>query len=616
LFTLFYNLFTPLWIRSQVKRIGLSDMKKSLLAILLVHLLSTASAQQQYSKTVLEQIARVESNLSQGMVVDGKPFTLAERMTHYNAAGVSIAVIDNYEIVWAKGYGYADKKEKRKVTVNTLFEPGSISKSLNAVGILGLAGQGKLDLYQDINQYLVNWKFPYDTVSHGKKITTAQLLSHTAGLSVHGFPGYHRDSAIATVVDILDGRPPSNTEAVRSFAEPGQQVRYSGGGILITQQMLTDLTQQRYEQYMYEHVFRPLGMSNSFFDQPPSADQRKNLATGYKSNGDEVPGKYFIYPEKSAAGLWTTPTDICKYMLEMQQAYQGRSSKVLNQEMAKLHLTPYKNDVAMGTYIQNRNGEKYFDHTASNEGFTGLFIAGLTNGKGAAVFINSDDGNLMFELINSIALVYNWEGFRKPEQITTVAISDTQTSKYIGDYIADGIFSEIRKERDGLYYWIDGINSKMLFTSSTGFRNIEFASAKSFVFDNAGNVTGFSRTSNGRVLEQVQRITVLDTLKPKPGQWSFYGRHLLENKNYNKAISFLSMGLTSEPSDSSVRRNLAHSYLFKGDFNKAIELYRQYLTSAQAGSDPGKILKKDFEYFRKKGFDDSVIKKASGTLSL
>jgi CubicO group peptidase (beta-lactamase class C family) len=327
-------------------------MRKTNFLLLLLHCLSAATAQQPYSKAVNEQIARVETNLSGGMVIDGKMYTLSERMKHYNVSGLSVAVIGNYQIVWAKGYGYAGKKEERKVAANTLFEPGSISKSLNAVAILQLAQQGKLDLYQDINQYLVNWKFPYDTVSHGKKITTAQLLSHTAGLGVHGFPGYQRDSAVAAVTDILDGRAPSNTEAVRSVTEPGKESRYSGGGILITQQMLTDLTKQRYEQYMYEHVLRPLGMTNSSYNQPPAVSQRKNLATGYKSNGNEVPGKYFVYPEKAAAGLWTTPTDICKYILEIQQAYQGKSSKVLNQEMVKLHVTPYKNDVAMGTWFQ------------------------------------------------------------------------------------------------------------------------------------------------------------------------------------------------------------------------------------------------------------------------
>jgi CubicO group peptidase (beta-lactamase class C family) len=591
-------------------------MRKINFLLLLLQCLSAATAQQPYSKAANEQIARVETNLSGGMVIDGKMYTLSERMKHYNVSGLSVAVIDNYQIVWAKGYGYADKKEERKITANTLFEPGSISKSLNAVAILQLAQQGKLDLYQDINQYLVNWKFPYDTVSHGKKITTAQLLSHTAGLGVHGFPGYQRDSAIAAITDILDGRAPSNTEAVRSVTEPGKESRYSGGGILITQQMLTDLTKERYEQYIYEHVLRPLGMTNSSYNQPPAVSQRKNLATGYKSNGNEVPGKYFVYPEKAAAGLWTTPTDICKYILEIQQAYQGKSSKVLNQEMVKLHVTPYKNDVAMGTFIQNRNGEKYFDHTASNEGFSGLFIGGLTNGKGVAIFVNSDDASIAFELVNTIALVYNWAGFKKPEQITTVPVNDTITSKYIGEYILDGYYTEIKKEKDGLYIWTDGINSKMHFTSSTDFRNIELGGTKTFTFDNAGTVTGYSNTINGRLRATGQKITTLDTLKPRPGQSGVFGRHLLETKNYDKAIGFLSKGLASEPSDSSLVKNLAHSFLFKGDFTKAIELYRQYLKSGDNANELIKSLKDDFEYFRNAGFDHSVIKKASETLSL
>lgn len=591
-------------------------MKKISLAIFFCHCLIAVTAQQQYSKEVNEKIAQVENNLAGRLVVDGKFYSLAERMKHYNVTGVSVAVIDNYQIVWAKGYGYADKKEGRKVSANTMFEPGSISKSLNAVGILQLAQQGKLDLYQDINQYLVSWKFPYDTVSHGKKITTAQLLSHTAGLGVHGFPGYHRDSTVASVIDILDGRAPSNTEAVRSVTEPGKDNRYSGGGTLITQQMLTDITRQQYEQYMYKHVLQPLGMTNSSYHQPPPPDQRKNLATGYKKNGTEVLGKYFVYPEKAAAGLWTTPTDICKYLIEMQLAYNGKSSKVLNQEMVKLHVTPYKDDVAMGTFLQIRNDEKYFVHSASNEGFTGYFLGGLTNGKGVALFVNSEDGSVLLELLTSIALTYDWKGFSKPEQITTVPVNDSITSKYVGEYITDGYYSEIKKGNDGLYFWTDGINSKMHFTSSIEFRNIELGRTKTFIFDSAGAVKGFANTINGRSLATGQKIFSLDTLKPRPGQSGPFGRHLLENKNYDRAIAFLSKGLIIDASDSSLVKDLAHSYLFRGDADRAMELYRQYLKSGQTGNALSKNLKDDFEFLRNAGFDSSAIKKASEILSL
>lgn len=591
-------------------------MKKISLTLLLCYWLTAVTAQQQYSKAVNEKIARVENSLMASLIIDGKLYTLSERMKYHNVTGLSVAVIDNYQVVWAKGYGYADKKENRKMTTTTLFEPGSISKSLNAVGILHLAQQGKLDLNQDINQYLVNWKFPYDTVSHGKKITTAQLLSHTAGLTVHGFPGYHRDSAIASVVDILDGRAPSNTEAVRSFTEPGKDARYSGGGTLITQQMLTDITKQPYEQYMYKHVLLPLGMTNSSYNQPPSASQRKNLATGYKSNGDEVPGKFHVYPEQAAAGLWTTPTDICKYIIEMQKAYQGKSSKLLNQEMVKLHTTPVKYNYSMGTFLWNWNGEKYFNHDAGNEGFSGLFAGGLTNGKGVAIFVNLEDLSVAVELLNSIALNYNWPGFEKSEDIKTVQVNDTLTSKYIGDYIIAGRLTEVTKEKDGLYYWMEGRSIKMYFTSTTNFRHIEWPGHRGFLFDSTGAVTGISRSFNGQPRPSAQKITILDTLNPQPGQWDAFGWHLLETKNFEKAIRYLSIGLKKEPSGAWLVKNLAHAYFFKGDFDKAKELYQQYIKSAQKDNEWRKTLTYDFDYFRKQGFDESAIKKAREIVSL
>lgn len=391
-------------------------MGKLFFTVFLFHCLLVAKAQEPYSNTIKEQIIRVENNLSGDLTVEAQRYTLDERMKHYNVAGVSVAVIDNYQIVWAKGYGYADKKENRKVTAHTLFEPGSISKSLHAIGILQLAQQGKLNLYQDINQYLISWKFPYDTVSKDKKITSAQLLSHTAGVSVYGFPGYERGRVIPIITGILDGKHPANTSPVRSITEPGKEFSYSGGGILISQQLLTDITKQPYEQFMDHNVLKPLGMTNSFYNQPPKATQQKNLATGYESDGTEIPGKYFVYPEKAAAGLWTTPTDIGKYIIEMQLAYKGQSSKVLNREMVGLHLTPYGNESsAMGTFVQDRNGEKYFFHDAGNKGFRGFYIAGLTNGKGVVLFVNSEDGTILLELLNSIALIYNWEGFVNPE---------------------------------------------------------------------------------------------------------------------------------------------------------------------------------------------------------
>ncbi|MFA6058244.1 MAG: serine hydrolase [Taibaiella sp.] len=594
-------------------------MKKSIFSIILFHCLTAATAQQPYSKAVNEQIVRVENNLSEGIVIDGKPYNLEERMQHYHVKGLSIAVVKDFKIVWAKGYGWADEKEKRHVTTATLFKPGSISKSLNAVGVLKLAQENKLDLYKDINEYLRSWKFPYDSLSKGKKITLANLLSHTGGLSVYGgFPGYSKKDKLPTIPEILDGAAPANTPPVRSMFEPGLRFEYSGGGTIISQLIITDVSQQRYTTFMYDNVLKPMGMAHSFYsEQPPAGARQKEVATGYSKDGVEVASRFNVYPEQAPLGLWTTPTELCNYLIETQLAYAGKSSKVLNQEMTRLHLTPYiDQSSAMGVFIGERNGEKYFFHDAGNEGFRGLFYGSVEGGNGVAMFVNSDEGNIILELLNSVALVYDWKGFAKPEQIATVPINETLISKYVGDYITEGQFSEIKKEKDGLYMWIVGINSKMYFTSEQGFRNLEFPTVKSFIFNNAGEVSGFTRTLNGGPLASAHRVVDMDTLQPKQGQFGIFGRHLLENKDYDKAIRFLSRGISIEPTDSSLLKNLAHAYLFKDNFTKAIELYQQYLKSSKTEEALMKDLKNDLEYFGNAGFDNAFIKKAKEKLSL
>jgi CubicO group peptidase (beta-lactamase class C family) len=234
-------------------------------------LFTACKGQTNYSEQTLEKIREVENNITGNLILnDEAPSNILERMQKYNVKGVSIAVIEDYKVVWAKGYGWADEGEKRPVTPETLFEPGSISKSLNAVGILKLAQDQQVDLYTDINTYLTSWKFPYDSLSNGKKITLADILSHNAGLSVHGFPGHDINDPFPTVIDVLDGKKPAVTDPVRSMFEPGLMFQYSGGGTTISQLILTDVTKQPYDTWMYDNILKPIGMVNSSYSQPPS----------------------------------------------------------------------------------------------------------------------------------------------------------------------------------------------------------------------------------------------------------------------------------------------------------------------------------------------------------
>ena len=220
-----------------------------------------------YPKDTKVKIKQVENNLSAWLQIENNPqkWTLEERMIFYKANGVSIAVIKDYKIEWAKGYGFADSLKQRPVTKETLFQAGSNSKSLNAVGILKLVQEGKLNLNVDINNYLKTWKFPYDSLSKGKIITIKNLLSHTAGLNVHGFFGYKNQEAIPTIIQILDGQKPANSDAIRSLFEPSLKYEYSGGETTISQLIVQDVAGIPYDEYMFENVLKPLNMNNSFF---------------------------------------------------------------------------------------------------------------------------------------------------------------------------------------------------------------------------------------------------------------------------------------------------------------------------------------------------------------
>ncbi len=594
-------------------------MKKVFLLIVLWLAAGRIAAQTTYSKEIQSQIKRVENNLPARVKIDSG-FNVLDRLAYYNVKGLTIAVIQNYKIVWAKAYGWADEKEKRPVTTETLFKPGSISKSLNAVGVLKLVQDNKLDLSKDINEYLRTWKFPYDSLSKGKKITLAHLLSHTGGLSVYGgFPGYDRKGRIPSVPEILDGKDFTNVPPVRSLFEPGIKFEYSGGGTTVSQLILTDVTQQTYEKLMYNTVLKPIGMRNSYYSlTPPEGAKRRNVATGYKKNGEEAEDKLEVYPEQAAMGLWTTPAELSKYVVEMQLAYQGKSSKVLNKEMALLHLTPYIDEsAAMGTFVQERNGVKYFFHDAGNEGFRGFYIASVEGGNGFAGFVNSDDGMILVEMMNSVAEVYNWKGFDKPAVIKTTRVPEATTNKYIGVYLYDGKIAEVTKRKDGLYLWTAGQDAKMYFTSDRDFINMEFPSEKSFLANNTGTVTGYSRKVDGKEYPASIKITRVDTLHANNGELAVFGRHLLENKRFDEAVMYLVRATELEPEDLAAWCTLAHSFLFRNEYDKALKLYRTYLEKQiNEQSSFKSMLKQDFDFFKKNGFDKAKIERVLAELKL
>lgn len=448
-----------------------------------------------YPKDVEVRIKQVESNLSGWVQIEGATagWTLQDRMKFYHANGVSIAVIKDYKIEWAKGYGWADSAEQRPVTTATLFQAGSNSKSLNAVGVLKLVQEGKLDLYSDINTYLRSWKFPYDSLSKGKKVTIANLLSHTAGLTVHGFPGYEKGDSLPTLIQILNGQKPANTAAIRSMYEPSVKFEYSGGGTTISQLIVQDVTGKPYDEYMWENVLQPMGMSHSSYTQPPAGKQDL-LATGYYNDGTPVKGKYHIYPEQAAAGLWTNPTDLAGYVIETQLALLGKSERVLSKKMTALRLTPYiDSSAAFGVFINNKSGSKYFSHGGVDEGFVSQYVGSLDGGDGVVVMTNTYNTALFDEIINSVAKTYNWENFYSPVVKKEIILPDSLRKLYVGKYKIGNNTLTVESRSDGIYLDV-GNNTlwKIRFTDNTHFFFVEQKMDLNFVVDATKKVTGFT----------------------------------------------------------------------------------------------------------------------------
>jgi CubicO group peptidase (beta-lactamase class C family) len=479
----------------------------TILFLMLLTTFQSGAQTKKYTADIEEKIRQVENNLA-GWVKTGSNDTwnLADRMKKYNINGVSIAVIHNYKIEWARGYGFANVSENRQVTETTLFQAASISKSLNGVGVLKLVQEKKLDLNTDINKYLVTWKFPYDEKSNNKKITIANLLSHTAGLTIHGFPGYARGEALPLLSQILDGQKPANTEPVRSNDEPGKSVNYSGGGVTISQMIVMDVTKQPYDLYMKENVLDPLGMTSSSYTQPPSADNEKILATGYRADGTEIPGKYHIYPEQAAAGLWTNPVDLSKYIIETQLSYKGESSLVLTPEMTKLRLTPVMEDAALGTFVNSRvtGSFKYFNHNGGNEGFQCTAIGCRDSGEGVVIMTNSDNGSRIYEEIaNSVASVYNWKDYYLPEIKKVIEVNGPVLDKYVGKYDAEGTTVTITKSENGLLVNVYGdVIWKVYFTSDSDFFIREFRGSLKFKTGSDNKVAGISL--NGKLAKKIE----------------------------------------------------------------------------------------------------------------
>lgn len=405
---------------------------------------------------VAPQIARIERSLLPVVQVAGEArhAALVDRMRELAIPGLGIAVFADHRLLWARAYGVADVDTGARVEVDTLFQAASISKSVNALAVLLVAADGKLALDRPINEMLVGWKLPDNDLTRASPVTLRRLLGHTAGTTVHGFPGYAVGEPVPSLLQILAGQPPANTGPIVVDLAPGTKFRYSGGGTTITQLALTERTGQDYAGLLVARVLGPLGMTVSTHAQPLPPDRLKLAAAGHDAEGRTIAGKRHTYPEQAAAGLWTTPSDLARFFAEVGLARTGRS-KHIPKEVAAAMTTKLVDiegsdaAVGLGVFLSARNGARFFGHGGSNEGFQCDAIASLDGGYGVVVMTNAENGWRIFaEIERTVFDAYGWPGADVP--IVRVALTTAARGRFVGRYLDGAVPREIAVVGDRL----------------------------------------------------------------------------------------------------------------------------------------------------------------------
>lgn len=445
-------------------------------------------------------IAAIVANLSPAMVKEGAPIhgkSLREMMDEDHVSAVSVAFIRHGKVAWVRSFGTLGSGGA-PATPDTLFQAGSISKPVTATAAMHLVQQGKLSLDADVNTALVHWKVPASDKAEGKPVTLRELLSHTAGINVHGFPGYAAGTPVPTTLQVLDGTQPGTNPPIRVEQVPGKQWDYSGGGYVILQQMITDVTGQPFADVLRDVVLKPYGMTHSSFQQPLAPDTLKQVAMPYEANGTPIAGGPHVYPELAAAGLWTTASDLARFLLATQQGLM-HGNAVLNKSTAQQMVTPGLGDWGLGLEIGGKPDRRYFWHGGGNEGYQCIMTAYEGDGDGAVVMTNSNQGYaLANDIIRSIAREYQWPDWG-PRVVHTVSVDAATLKRYVGSYKINPWFSfVVTFEKNTLLIQGTGQPKLELWPESPTRFTFVVDVDVAFVRDAHGTVTGMNVLQDGK----------------------------------------------------------------------------------------------------------------------
>lgn len=322
---------------------------------------------------------------------------ILQQMHQYNITGCSVAVIKDYKIKWAKGYGVRDKAHNKPVTADTLFQAASISKPVTAVATIAAFKKKDISLDKNINEIITTWKIPKSEFTNQQPVTTRLLLAHAAGIIGFRYTGYTRKDKLPTLLQELQGVKPANTPPIVLVRKPDTKYEYCPAGYTIIQQVLEDIYNMPFSDVMQKLILNPLHMKHSAFDEPLPSKWMDNVALPYLPNGELMPDSPIIFIASAAGGLWSTPSDIAKFVLAIQKTLKGDSPLNIDARTMRMILTPVKDhNMGLGFEVNiNKYGEQskadadYFRHGGFNSGYLSMFVGSKHHGNGVVIMINT-----------------------------------------------------------------------------------------------------------------------------------------------------------------------------------------------------------------------------------
>lgn len=364
----------------------------------------------------------VFSNTLQAQDYNGFNKKIERLQKKHDISGLSIAIVKDGEIQYKKAYGHRSEAEKKIINEESLFQAGTLSQALVAIAILKEVQEGTYELNTDINEYLRNWKVRKSSITENNPVSIFHLLSHNAGINIKQFDAYHESENMASLIDILNGEGNALNKKILPIKYPGASFSFSSGGFAILQQLIVDTQKDSFESYMKASILDPLGMKKSRFDQPKGKLLKafSNAAYGHDDEGVFF-GKRPLYTTIAASGLWSTPADLAKIIIRIQDALQGENSFVLSPEATTVMLesisaTQQENIAfSLGFYNYTRKKEAFFGYHGSAAGFSAMMIGHKSDAYGAVIMLNKQTENelteddIRLEIMTLISDYFDWE---------------------------------------------------------------------------------------------------------------------------------------------------------------------------------------------------------------